>query len=271
MSKQISIIGLGWLGLPLALSLKQAGYTVNGTYSNPSRKEECDLLPFSCERICFSDHKIEGNWNILIENSDILMINIPPKRNSNGDILYFEYIQHIIKHTPANKSIIFISSTSVYGNIDSKITENSIPQPATLSGQALLQSEQALKNHFKDQITILRCSGLIGPNRHPGRFLAGRTNVANPNGLINIVHQQDCIQIITKLIEQHKFGYTLNICSNEHPTREAFYTKATQLLKQTPPEFMSDDTFPLKYIDNTLSKTILNHTYLTVNEALKKC
>lgn len=271
MAKRISVIGLGWLGLPLALELKKKGHLVNGTYSNPQKKERCLELPIPTERICFTKNGIEGNWEKILEQSDILMINIPPKRNSNGVIDYVEYIQHIVKQTPAYKSIIFVSSTSVYGQIDSKITEEIQPQPSTLSGQALLSSEQALKHHFHKNITILRCSGLIGPKRHPGRFLAGKKDIANAQGLVNILHQKDCIEIITKVIEQSLFGYTFNLCSDEHPTRQEFYTKATRLLQLELPVFNPNSIQSNKYIDNTLSKRILNHQYLTIEKALFMC
>lgn len=271
MNTRISIVGLGWLGLPLAHSLNTNGFQIQGTYSNPKRFAECEALPFPCKRIHFSEHQIEGDWDELINQTDILIINIPPKRNQSGEIRYTNFIQHIINQTPSNISVVFISSTSVYGNLDIKITEDIEPQPVTLSGQALLKSEILLKTHFKDQLTILRCSGLIGPNRHPGRFLAGRLDVSNPNGLVNMVHQKDCIQIITKVIKQHALGYTLNLCSDQHPTRHVFYTETAELLQLPKPQFNSDSSISIKYIDNTKSKELLNHTYLTLEEALKLC
>ena len=246
-------------------------YFVSGTFSNPEREDECDLLPFPATRISFSETEISGQWNTLVANSDILVIAIPPKRNVNGEVLFDQYIQHIINQTPSNKKIIFISSTSVYGNLNTKITEDTTPQPVTASGQSIYKSEQLLTDHFKSNLTILRCSGLLGPKRHPGRFLAGRKNMTNPNGLVNMVHQQDCIQIIHKIIEQHAFGHVFNLCSDEHPTRQTFYTKAAKHIQLTPPEFIEDHTPSYKYIDNSKSKTILNHKYLSIDDVLEMC
>ncbi len=271
MEKHISIIGLGWLGMSLAKSLHSDGHLVLGTYSKIQNESNYKTLPFKCQHICFTQNGIEGNWKALIESTRILFINIPPKKNQSGDILFSKYIEFIINNTPASLPTIFISSTSVYGNLNHKITENVQPQPKTLSGQALYESENALKAHFKDQLTILRCSGLIGPNRHPGRFLAGRKDVNNPNGLVNIVHQKDCIEIISKIISKNQFGNTFNLCTNEHPTRSEFYTKAAKLLGLDPPQFATDTNASGKWIDNSKSKELLSHTYLPIEEMLNNC
>ncbi len=271
MKKRISVIGLGWLGLPLARSLYNKQHSVFGTYSNPQREDECNALPFPCTRISFLEHDIIGVWNSVLDHSDILIINIPPKRNTNGEVFYDKYIQQIISHTPVNKKIIFISSTSVYGNQDTEITEKTLPQPSTASGQALLRAEQALTSHFKTNITILRCSGLVGPKRHPGRFLAEKNNVPNPDGLVNLVHQKDCIDIISKLIKLEFYGHVLNLCSDQHPTRKEFYIKAARQLQLKPPCFIDHSVQSLKYIDNTKSKTLLNHSYFTIDEILEHC
>lgn len=271
MKLRISIIGLGWLGLPLAHYLNNKGHQVQGSYSNPERTEVCKRLPFTCKRIHFTEHKIEGNWDDFINDADVLILNIPPKRNTNEEIMLPKYVQHIVNHTPSTVAIICVSSTSVYGNTESNITEETVPQPITESGQAQLKAEQILQHHFKTNLTILRCSGLIGPNRHPGRFLAGRKNIKNPNGRVNVVHQTDCIQVITKVIEQHKYGQIFNLCSDQHPTRHLFYTKATELINLVPPHFISDSSTSIKQIDNSKSKSVLNHSYLTIEEALKQC
>lgn len=271
MEKRISILGLGWLGLPLGLSLHQMGYQVQGSYSNLERNSRFKTIPFSCDRICVTPTHIEGSWDQYIENTKVLIVNIPPKRNKNGEIEYAQCINQIIRHTSPNQKIILISSTSVYGDIQSKITEETPPQPTTLSGQALLSSEQALKTHFKENLTILRFSGLVGPLRHPGKFLAGRKDLSNANALVNVIHQNDCIQLISTIIKDKVFGYTINACADEHPTKAEFYKKATTLLNLELPQFKEDLTPSTKYIDNTLSKKLLDHSYMSINEILENC
>lgn len=271
MKPRISIIGLGWLGLPLAWSLYHYNYSISGTYSNPSRKDACEALPFPCFQVHISSTDINGDWSLLLQQSDVLIINIPPRRNTNGEIEYVHQINQIISHTPANTKVVFVSSTSVYGDRIGKITENTQPQPIRPSGKALLDSEHLLKSHFQNNLTILRFSGLIGPKRHPGRFLAGKKDLTNANGLVNMIHQDDCIQLISKVIQQNAFGYTINACTDQHPTRKEFYTKAAALLQLEIPEFKTEENSSDKYIDNTYSKQLLNHTYLSIKESLERC
>jgi nucleoside-diphosphate-sugar epimerase len=84
------------------------------------------------------------------------------------------------------KKVIFVSSTSVYGEIPlenvevekNSITEEILPNPDTESKQ-LLEVENKSNTHFKT--TIVRFGGLIGNDRHPIYFLAGRKNIENPD------------------------------------------------------------------------------------------
>jgi hypothetical protein len=46
--------------------------------------------------------------------------------------------------------------------------------------------------------TVLRFGGLIGEDRNPFKFIAGRENMDNPDAPINLIHQADCIGIILK-------------------------------------------------------------------------
>jgi nucleoside-diphosphate-sugar epimerase len=90
--------------------------------------------------------------------------------------------------------VLFISSTSVYNDVDAFVTEETIARPATESGKQLLETEQLLQSNINFKTTI-RFGGLIGEDRHPVKFLAGRENLENPNAPINLIHQEDCIGI----------------------------------------------------------------------------
>ena len=61
--------------------------------------------------------------------------------------------------------IVFVSSTSVYGDVTGEVNEVTEPQPSTLSAKQLLESEQLIKN-TTENYTIIRFAGLIGNGRH---------------------------------------------------------------------------------------------------------
>ena len=129
--KAISIIGCGWLGLPLGAFLVDNGFDVKGS---TTRKEKLSLLqkngiiPFSIK----VGQTLEGEDVDSFFQSEILLINIPPTRH-NTDIEngYQTAIQNIIEkaQSGAIEKIIFVSTTGVYGNSNKILTEEDIPQP----------------------------------------------------------------------------------------------------------------------------------------------
>ena len=102
------------------------------------------------------------------------------------------------------KKVLFVSSTSVYRDVFpiEEITEETPTNPETESGKQLVEVEQLLLNNPYFQTIVLRFGGLIGEDRHPIKYLAGKENVENPDGPINFIHQEDCIGIILEILEQ---------------------------------------------------------------------
>jgi nucleoside-diphosphate-sugar epimerase len=80
------------------------------------------------------------------------------------------------------------------------------------------------------------------------------------------VHLDDCVGICKALIEQERFGVTLNLCADEHPSRADFYQFQAQKYGLEPPTFLFENSNKKhKIIDNTLSKTLLNYAYKKPN------
>jgi nucleoside-diphosphate-sugar epimerase len=157
--------------------------------------------------------------------------------------------------------VIFVSSTSVYGNNNQIACEDSPTNPTKASGKCVLEAEKVIQAHFGKNAAIVRFAGLFGPDRHPGRFLKENAPISNPNGKINLVHLEDCIALIASIIEKNAYGEIYNGCSDEHPTRAEFYTKAAYALSLDAPEF--DATIPPvdKTVSNEKSKTKLGMVY----------
>ena len=260
--KAISIVGTGWLGEPLALALHQKGYTVKGTTTTYKGLSKLARHPFYVGRIQITPNEIIGDWDAIIAGTDILIVNIPPKRRTTDiETVYPGQIQQIIRHTPNHIKVIFVSSTSVYGNTNGEVSEDTICVPDKPSGHAVLQSEQLCQAYFGDNCTILRLSGLIGPGRHPGRFLAGKKQLKNPNVPVNLIHLEDSIALIERIIDQNQFGHIFNGCADKHPIREVFYRQAAKQLALEAPTFASADTPNYKIITNQKSKEALGMVY----------
>ncbi len=245
MSKNnIGIIGCGWLGLPLAKYLVNHGYNVYGSTTSLDKLDqlkEFDIIPF---HIRISENKIEGDVQGLLANVDILIVNVPPKLRGKGPkqnyVKKIELLHTHLKNT-AVKKVIFISSTSVYGDIDGKIDEDTTPKPSTESGKQLLQSENILLNDKNLKTTVIRFGGLIGPNRHPVTLLSGRENLKNGNAPVNLIHLDDCIGIINKVINLKSSTKIFNAVYPYHPSKKAYYTQKALKLNIEPPHYQDNN------------------------------
>lgn len=264
MKKNISILGCGWLGFPLAKFLLERGYKINGSTTNRSK---LDFL-----------HK-KGIKSFLIElnpeiknagkffNAETLIINIPPPRVENKIEFHKKQVESILteaKRSPL-KNILFVSSTSVYGNSNKEITEEDDVSPGTESGKALAEVEKLLQNQTEINVTVLRFGGLIGYERQPGRFLAGKTSLPDGNAPVNLIHRDDCISIIHNIIEKKFWNETFNACMPEHPAKKEFYTAAALKLNMEPPQFDDDKKSNFKIINPAKLINTLNYKFIYSN------
>lgn len=271
---QISILGCGWLGLPLATSLIKKGYAVNGSTTTENKQRVLENLGINPFLIDIHPNDIEGqlktDLTLFLAQSDILIIDIPPKLRPNNTqdtkALELTFVRKISNLLPfiANSSItkvLFVSSTAVYGHHDGVITEETMAQPETESGKQLLLAETLLRENHQFETTILRFGGLIGEDRHPVNFLAGKEELENATSPVNLIHQNDCIEIIEKIIDQSKWNEIFNAVAPFHPTREEYYTRKAQELQLVSPHFKLDNTNSKKIISSEKIKNILHYPF----------
>lgn len=263
----ISILGCGWLGLPLAKALLKDGFSVKGSTTSADKLpilENAGIQPF---QISLSEDNITGNFVEFLENSKILIIDVPPKLRGTNKENFVAKIKNTIPFIEKStiENVLFISSTSVYGESNSIVTEETEPNPETESGKQLLETEQLLQNNPNFKTTNLRFGGLIGEDRHPVKFLAGKMNLENPNAPVNLIHQDDCIGIILKIMEQNLWHETLNAVTPFHPSRKEYYTKKAIDLNLALPQFNDDTTTSGKTISSTKIENILNYTFVKPN------
>lgn len=281
--KQISILGCGWLGLPLAKALIEKGFSVKGSTTSTAKLSVLEKLGIQPFLIALSEDKTEGNLDGFLENSEILIIDIPPKLRGSGTDsstalrkTFVEKIKNIIPQIEksAIEKVLFVSSTSVYAEDNSIVREDSILNPETESGKQLVQVEQLLQSNSNFKTTILRFGGLIGDDRHPIPFLAGKRNLENPKAPINLIHQVDCIGIILEILRTPEvsgqndklvFGETFNAVAPFHPSREEYYTqKAIDFGLELPQFNLESPTFG-KTILSSKIETVLGYTYSKPN------
>ncbi|WP_304200606.1 SDR family oxidoreductase [Flavobacterium alvei] len=264
---QISILGCGWLGLPLAKALLENEFSVKGSTTSVEKipvLENLGIQPFQIE---LSETKIQGEVDSFLENSKILIIDVPPKLRGSDKENFVSKIKNVIpfieKSTVGN--VLFISSTSVYGEENLVVTEETELNPDTESGKQLVQTEQLLQSNTNFKTSILRFGGLIGEDRHPIKFLAGRKNIENPNAPINLIHQDDCIGIILEIIESNSWNETFNAVTPFHPSRKEYYTQKAIDSNLALPEFIAENSILGKTISSSKIKNILKYSFIKPN------
>lgn len=263
MSK-ISILGCGWLGFPLAKALLQKDFSVKGSTTSAEKLSVLENAGISPFIISLKAEETQGDIMGFLENSSALIIDIPPKLRGVEKENFVAKIENLIPFIEKSsvENVLFISSTSVYSDEKQDINEATPPNPDTESGRQLVATEKLLQSNASFKTTILRFGGLIGEDRHPARFLAGRKDVENPEAPINMIHQDDCIGIILKIIDTNSWGETFNAVAPFHPSREDYYTKKTLEMGLEPPTFNHSKPSVGKTVEATKVQEVLGYEFV---------
>ncbi|QLG44910.1 SDR family oxidoreductase [Costertonia aggregata] len=264
MSKTIGIMGCGWLGLPLAKALLSHGYIIKGTTTS---KEKLGILksegirPF---RISLSENSIYGPISDFLMSVHTLIVNVPPRLRSGNAENYVDKMQLLFDEIRKSKvhHIVFVSSTSVYGDLEGDVDESTPPIPKTESGKQLLASEEIARKSALDT-TIIRFGGLIGPDRHPVTMLSGRKGLSNGNAPVNLIHLDDCIQIIVALLKNNWWNETFNAVYPYHPSKKKYYTLQAKKRGLSPPDYSADSNQKGKKIHSRKLIRVKNYDFNT--------
>ncbi|MEQ6278365.1 SDR family oxidoreductase [Kluyvera huaxiensis] len=249
--KKVAIVGLGWLGMPLALSLMARGWHVTGSKTTEDGVEAARMCGIESYPLRLDPQLVcEADDLDALMNVDALVITLPARRSGEGEDFYRQAVQEIVDSALAHHipRIIFTSSTSVYGKEEGTIKETTPREPVTTSGTVLKELEDWLHQLPGTSVDILRLAGLVGPGRHPGRFFAGKSAPDGQHG-VNLVHLEDVISAIALLLQAPKGGHIYNICAPEHPARRIFYPQMARELGLAVPLFSDSGEGRGKIID----------------------
>lgn len=276
--KKIAILGCGWLGLPLAKSLLAKGYEVKGSTTSESKLEVLKNVGISPFQIQLDAHQIIGNMEDFLKETNVLVIDIPPglrrETSTSNEMTFVNKVKTLIAFIEKSdvQKVVFVSSTSVYGDGFPivEITEKTQPNPDTESGKQLVITEILLQSNPHFKTTVIRFGGLLGEDRHPVKFLAGRTNVENPDAPVNMIQREDCIGIIETVIDiglrqaqsdNWEWNQTFNAVAPQHPTRKAYYHKKADILNLPLPTFAENSESKGKIISSEKVETILGYSF----------
>ncbi|ART79695.1 NAD(P)-binding domain-containing protein [Oceanisphaera avium] len=252
-AERVAIVGLGWLGEPLALTLQRLGYQVSGTTTTPEKAERLNKQGITT-LLWELNHAMPARWPSEL-NADTLIICVPPGKLPH----YTEQLSAVAKLAAAAgfSRLIYTSATSIYGG--EGIKQEADAKPDSERGERMQACETAMHNSGIARVLCLRLSGLVGGSREPGRFLAGRSFEGGDEP-INLVAQEDLLRFFPALLAKNDWPAALNVSAPHHPSRKAFYSQAAKLRQLPPPNFSGGGVG--KTIDGSAISRYLGLDYL---------
>jgi len=256
----VVVLGSGWLGSKLSANLQQIGVVTQDTCRSKKLAQENSIHYFNV------NNKSDLEHNISLESAYWVAC-ITPKDN------YIETLEHAIKLATKlkMKGFLLCSSTGIYPSVSGEYNE--------LSELVLVTQRQKLLNHAEQTVLklaeygkVVRLAGLIGPKRHPGKFVSGKHLKSSGSATVNMVHQTDVITGIICLLKQWQTPQQLfNLASPDHPTKQAFYQLACSQLEVQPPSFELNEN-ETRIIDGSkITQLGFEYQYQSLFKAIIDC
>ncbi|MBE0377553.1 Rossmann-fold NAD(P)-binding domain-containing protein [Pseudoalteromonas prydzensis] len=227
---QLVVLGAGWLGQPLCLQQQEKGWGVQGTHRSSEHQHAFQ------RQLVFADNKLTHQVDL---HNAWWVCSIPP-RSRHADSHYLETLTLAIELANAMqaKGFLLCSSTAVYDQDNAIYTEQSVVKATTARQQPLIAAEQLVLDAGGK---VLRLGGLIGPNREPGRFVAGKELRGSSRQTVNMVQQQDVINAIITVLDNWQLAAPIyNVVNPAHPSKADYYQQKCQQYGTQAPTFMSD-------------------------------
>ena len=223
------VVGCGYLGLRVARRWLAAGRRVAAlTRRNAERFSRLGLTPYVGDVLDLAS--LRG-----LPEAATLLYSVGLDRSSGQPMreVYVDGLGNVLTSLPSVSRLIYISSTSVYGQTDGELVDESSPaEPIEESGRVVLEAEQLLRSQRPDAI-ILRFGGIYGPDR----LLRRQAQLHSPEGMtgdpqrwLNLVHVDDGVDAILTAEVRGLPGAIYNIVDDESVTRLAYYTRLAQLI-----------------------------------------
>lgn len=207
------MIGAGYIGLPLACSLKEQGHETTGWVSSEASRMRLEEkgLPAIC-----ADVADEKAWAQCDKNWDAMIYCVSSSRQGLKAfaVAHQRGLELALKCGAAR--FLYVSSTSLYGQNDgSEVNEFSLTQPVSEKGKILLEAEERVK---KCGGVIARLAGIYGPERGfwLQKILSGAT-VLEGNGerWLNQIHRDDAVSALSFLLYHSPPKEVWNVCDDE--------------------------------------------------------
>ncbi len=260
-SLKVLIIGCGQLGFSIVNNADPDVFKLYG-FSRSLRKS-----PASIEMHQVDILKTEAIDAIKLINPEIIIYAVSADTQSiesyqDHYVVGLKKTYEAILELDHFKHLFFVSSTRVYGQKTTKIlSELDIAEPSDYGGEALMEAETVARQ-LKDKATILRLSGIYGPNRKRMIQLA-QSNPGNwpaTNNWSNRIHEEDAARFIVFLMKRIMMNESIEplyLVTDGVPTKQ--YDVLTWIRNRLQ---LTTDTIELPILESgkQLQSVLLNQT-----------
>lgn len=262
---KLSILGCGWLGQPLAVRLLAEGYLVKGSTTSPEKLPPLRHLGIEAYVASLNPEPQGEHWPELLD-ADILIVDIPPRASRQGGEFHPQqmgFLADLIKKSSVSK-IIYVSTTSVYPEVNRIVTETDVLDPSQSAAPTLVQAEISMLELGSTgrEVTVLRCGGLMGYDRIPGKYVRGKQNMTTGDIPVNYIHRDDVVGILSALLASGGSVGVYNAVAPQHPARRRVYESSCQQFGWEPPTFITPAApEPYKIVSSEKISDLLNYRF----------
>lgn len=216
MNRSLVIAGNGYLGRQVSVNATTAGWhTVPLSRSPDPGSLACDI----------TDRTALARLRESLDCTPDAIVHCASSGRGGPDAYRSVFLDgtHCLLEAFPEALLLFVSSTSVYGQTDgSVVTEHSPAAPDRETSRILLEAEELVRAH---RGIVIRLAGLYGPGRSVilKRFLDGSATIEEDGRrFLNQIHRDDAADAILHLLSQNPpaRGEVFN-AGDSHPLHQA--------------------------------------------------
>ena len=263
MNSSVGIIGCGWLGKALAITLLEKGVSVLATSSKQANVDRLNQQDINAQQLILPAPSQQLMQHDIFTQQCLVIAVTPQFKQGRTD--YADKIAQLVNAAEQGgivQRIILLSTTGVYQGLQGNVDEESLLN-LTIEKVAIINAAEQAVLKFSKQGNVIRLAGLLGPERHPGKFILANKTLINSMAPVNLIHQQDAVGLIESLLKVNLSQGVFNGVSDTHVSKQQYYQVAAKALSRQPPVFSKEDTSELhKVVSGEKAKHVLNYKFI---------
>jgi len=238
-SNRLLIFGCGFLGCRVARQWQAQGGTVTAVTRSESKAAQ--LRSQGIEPVIADLMQQETLAALMVPSRVLYCVGFDRSSSWSKESLYLDGLAHVINAVATDaERFVYVSSSSVYGQDDgSWVDEDSTTEPTGEGGRICLAAEQRLRQRL-ERATILRMSGLYGPDRLLARveqLRAAEPIGGNPEAWLNLIHGDDAARACVATLQAANPS-PLYLVSDDRPIpRREYFTELARRVSAPSPVF----------------------------------